>query len=391
MFYSSLILTKKGPLAKVWLAAHWGDKKLNRPQIFGTDITQVVDSIVAPPVPLALRMSGHLLLGVVRIYSRKVKYLMQDAHEAMLKINSAFRNSGGNNSGGNNNNEDEAAATAAINMEPRSGRQSERALNVSGFGEYQEGASSFPVFFRTAGGGGFQIPFDLNDETYNAEDWIPAQLQEEEEEDDDDDDSDDGDDNDEDMEDASQSKLHRRSKANKHSSDNQQQQKEDGSSPVLGGAVENFTLEEAWDPTETGGGKAATGNDDVDDDDDEEQDAPIWDPSDDDDEEDDDEGADGKSKKSLAVSDIEMPRDAANASMSTAANDPNVRFLRLRFGHYCCCCCCCCRPHRSSSLLYLFDTFFVVACVYLLSIIIYYCIFLTVDFLACCVFMSSIA
>lgn len=27
---------------------------------------------------MALRVSGHLLLGVVRIYSRKVKYLMED-------------------------------------------------------------------------------------------------------------------------------------------------------------------------------------------------------------------------------------------------------------------------------------------------------------------------
>jgi hypothetical protein len=35
-----------------------------------------VDTIVNPPVPLALRMSGHLLLGVVRMYSRKVKYLV---------------------------------------------------------------------------------------------------------------------------------------------------------------------------------------------------------------------------------------------------------------------------------------------------------------------------
>jgi cohesin complex subunit SCC1 len=90
MFYSQVILAKKGPLAKVWLAAHWGDKKLARPQIFATDISQSVESIVNPAVPLALRVSGHLLLGVVRIYSRKVKYVLNDCTEAMLKLQMAF-------------------------------------------------------------------------------------------------------------------------------------------------------------------------------------------------------------------------------------------------------------------------------------------------------------
>jgi hypothetical protein len=45
-----------------------------------------VDSIKSTEVPFALRMSGHLLLGVVRIYSRKVKYLLNDAQEALVKI-----------------------------------------------------------------------------------------------------------------------------------------------------------------------------------------------------------------------------------------------------------------------------------------------------------------
>lgn len=41
MFYSQLILAKKGPLGKIWLAAHW-DKKLTKQQIFSTDITDSV-------------------------------------------------------------------------------------------------------------------------------------------------------------------------------------------------------------------------------------------------------------------------------------------------------------------------------------------------------------
>ncbi|KAF8757290.1 Conserved region of Rad21 / Rec8 like protein [Rhizoctonia solani] len=40
---------------------------------------------------MALRLSGQLLLGVCRIYSRKAKYLLDDCNEALLKIKLAFR------------------------------------------------------------------------------------------------------------------------------------------------------------------------------------------------------------------------------------------------------------------------------------------------------------
>lgn len=50
---------------------------------------------------MALRTSGHLLLGVVRIYHRKAKYLLADCNEAFIKIKMAFRPGklleGGNN------------------------------------------------------------------------------------------------------------------------------------------------------------------------------------------------------------------------------------------------------------------------------------------------------
>ncbi len=90
MFYSQVILARKGPLGKIWLAAHF-DKKLTKNQIFNTDITDSVESVLNPASPLALRVSGHLMLGIVRIYSRKVKYLMSDCTEAMWKIKLAFR------------------------------------------------------------------------------------------------------------------------------------------------------------------------------------------------------------------------------------------------------------------------------------------------------------
>ena len=156
MFYSQIILAKKGPLGKIWLAAHW-DKKLNKATIFQTDVSKAVgafirgarsllsscpscarplrclptacaaftlvercaaavrgplnfnalrpnprpsrsrrtDSVQNPTQPLALRVSGHLLLGIVRIYSRKVKYLFTDCNEALTKIKMVRARAGG--------------------------------------------------------------------------------------------------------------------------------------------------------------------------------------------------------------------------------------------------------------------------------------------------------
>ena len=51
----------------------------------------LTDSILFPEMPIALRLSSHLLLGVVRIYSRKVNYLFDDCSEALLKVKQAFR------------------------------------------------------------------------------------------------------------------------------------------------------------------------------------------------------------------------------------------------------------------------------------------------------------
>ncbi|KAL8589172.1 hypothetical protein ACOMHN_052510 [Nucella lapillus] len=90
MFYAHFVLSKKGPLARIWLAAHW-DKKLTKAHVFETNIDSSVEAILKPKVKMALRTSGHLMLGVVRIYSRKAKYLLADCNEAFVKIKMAFR------------------------------------------------------------------------------------------------------------------------------------------------------------------------------------------------------------------------------------------------------------------------------------------------------------
>ncbi|XP_002162726.2 double-strand-break repair protein rad21 homolog isoform X1 [Hydra vulgaris] len=90
MFYAHLALTKKGKLAKVWLAAHW-EKKLSKAHVFETDIQSTVANIISPEQRIALRTSSHLLLGIVRIYYRKTKYLLADCTEALIKIKMSFR------------------------------------------------------------------------------------------------------------------------------------------------------------------------------------------------------------------------------------------------------------------------------------------------------------
>lgn len=81
------------------------ERKLSKTQTLQTDIEESVGEIQLTSLKqngsdkshlgaimgqevelMALRMSGQLLLGVVRIYSRKAKYLLDDCNEALLKI-----------------------------------------------------------------------------------------------------------------------------------------------------------------------------------------------------------------------------------------------------------------------------------------------------------------
>lgn len=86
MFYSDTLLAKTGPLARVWLSANI-ESKLKKSSVLEQDIGSSVNAIVDNgQAPLALRLSAQLLLGVVRIYSRKARYLLEDCNEAINKI-----------------------------------------------------------------------------------------------------------------------------------------------------------------------------------------------------------------------------------------------------------------------------------------------------------------
>lgn len=53
MFYAHFVLSKRGPLAKIWLAAHW-DKKLTKAHVFECNLESSVESIISPKVRFIL-------------------------------------------------------------------------------------------------------------------------------------------------------------------------------------------------------------------------------------------------------------------------------------------------------------------------------------------------
>lgn len=60
MFYASFVLNKKGPLARIWLAAHW-DKKLTKAHVFETNIDSSVEAILKPKVGLYILLLLFLM------------------------------------------------------------------------------------------------------------------------------------------------------------------------------------------------------------------------------------------------------------------------------------------------------------------------------------------
>jgi N terminus of Rad21 / Rec8 like protein len=205
MFYSQIILAKKGPLGQVWQAAHWGARKLGRPAIFSTDIAAITTSIANPSVPMALRVSGHLLLGIVRIYSRQVQFLLDDCHQAMIKVKMAYSTAG---TGSNNTNDTgvpmiditlttrgSGSNNATSNVNKVSGSGNTNALNISNFGEYIDnttgtGAGAGKMndvddyYYSNTTTTHFAIPLeellqrasDVSGMEHTDDDWVPAEL-----------------------------------------------------------------------------------------------------------------------------------------------------------------------------------------------------------------------
>ena len=86
------IVSRQSPLAPVWLAANY-DKKLTKHQLLSANIVHSSSLITHNETPgtINLRLSGQLLLGIVRIYSRKTKYLLDDVNDILFKLKNSFR------------------------------------------------------------------------------------------------------------------------------------------------------------------------------------------------------------------------------------------------------------------------------------------------------------
>ncbi|KAJ0260680.1 Sister chromatid cohesion 1 protein 2 [Hirschfeldia incana] len=87
MFYSQqCLVSRKGPLGAIWVAAYFY-KKLKKAQIKDTHIPSSVDQILQKELDtLAYRVLAYLLLGVVRIYSKKVDFLFHDCNRALVGV-----------------------------------------------------------------------------------------------------------------------------------------------------------------------------------------------------------------------------------------------------------------------------------------------------------------
>ena len=74
----------------------------NHPVITNVSVSQELPSDLDSTNTITLRLSGQLLLGIVRIYSRKTKYLLDDVNDILYKLKASFKLSSGVNLGSDN-------------------------------------------------------------------------------------------------------------------------------------------------------------------------------------------------------------------------------------------------------------------------------------------------
>ncbi|XP_022146858.1 sister chromatid cohesion 1 protein 1-like [Momordica charantia] len=90
MFYSHQLLARKAPLGQIWMAATM-HAKINRRKLDKLNIIKICEEILNPSVPMALRLLGILMGGVVIVYERKVKILYEDVTRLLVELNEAWK------------------------------------------------------------------------------------------------------------------------------------------------------------------------------------------------------------------------------------------------------------------------------------------------------------
>ncbi|KAI4375375.1 hypothetical protein MLD38_013254 [Melastoma candidum] len=84
--FNSQSLSRNGPLGAVWVAAYC-HKRLKKLHVTQTDIPSSVDKMLLDELDvIAYRVLAYFLLGIVRIYSKKVEYLFKDCHKVLVDL-----------------------------------------------------------------------------------------------------------------------------------------------------------------------------------------------------------------------------------------------------------------------------------------------------------------
>ncbi|KAL7621560.1 R8 protein [Parahypoxylon ruwenzoriense] len=101
MFYSHEILTSRQyGVATIWLVATIGNrsstKKVTRKAIQEVDVQKACGKIIEPGAPVALRLQGHLLYGVSRVYNQQCAYMLADVQKIQMHMHLFFKQFGTN-------------------------------------------------------------------------------------------------------------------------------------------------------------------------------------------------------------------------------------------------------------------------------------------------------
>ncbi|GJQ13498.1 hypothetical protein GpartN1_g5289.t1 [Galdieria partita] len=86
MFYSTEILTKKGPLGRVWLAATIGKERIQKKFALDVSISSLCAEVLRPPNPYALRLSAQLMIGICRIFEKKCSIVFVSANDTIHQL-----------------------------------------------------------------------------------------------------------------------------------------------------------------------------------------------------------------------------------------------------------------------------------------------------------------
>nr|XP_043617218.1 sister chromatid cohesion 1 protein 2-like isoform X2 [Erigeron canadensis] len=91
VIHKQLSMGKKSKeLENVWMAAHF-PKRIKKELVHYTNIISSVDNILVDQISVVTyRILGFLLLGVARIYAKKVEYLLVDSNRSMNEIQLYF-------------------------------------------------------------------------------------------------------------------------------------------------------------------------------------------------------------------------------------------------------------------------------------------------------------